>query len=505
MILKLCVPCKFALALCLTSVGCGDPEESFPGGPTGDGNVIGEGVDSDGDGISDAQERSNGTDPNQRDSDGDGYSDRQEFDFGSDPNSAQSTPEALACVNESSTAIPGSRPLDIVVAVDASSSMQAEIKGIEGFINQSFAQILDEKGIDYQVTLIAHYGNSDDLTDDVIVRWNGELDDFFGICIRPPLGGNSCQVGSGDADGDGVTDMVEMAPKPGPRFVHIDQSVDSNDALDVLMYTYDHDAYKYAQGGASGSGLAPNGWRERLRADALKFFVLFTDDTSDLNADVFEDWLFDAARGGQFGTADARNYVFHSVVGMVEKPGTLFWSPQDGMQGDECESASDLGNEYQTLSINSQGLRFSVCNDGDASKYDQLFEELAANAISVSQVPCWYGLPAPAAGLDYDLNSIIVRYTSGAGSVQDFANVPSQDECANHDAYYASTGGVQLCESACSTVQADPNAKLQLIVACGGNGLDDDGDGVDDDGDGKVDEDYTGDGNSGDDGGILIR
>ena len=42
-------------------------------------------ADSDGDGISDAEEAELGTNPNEEDSDGDGYTDGEELDQGFDP------------------------------------------------------------------------------------------------------------------------------------------------------------------------------------------------------------------------------------------------------------------------------------------------------------------------------------------------------------------------------------------------------------------------------------
>ncbi len=458
---------SFGGVLAIAGVACGEA-----GGKSGvevgdaDAGVIGEGMDTDGDGLSDSLERSIGSNPMLRDSDGDGYTDDQEYEFGSDPNDSASTPEGQACVNTTATANPESRPLDIIVAVDASSSMQAEIKGIESFINDSFSQILDEKGIDYQVTLIAHYGNSNSKTEQVIPRVDGELQDFFGICIAEPLGGNSCEIGSGDADADGVTDMVEPAPVAGPKFTHIDQAIDSNDALEALMYTFDRDAYKYEEGSKSGQGLAPNGWGARLRDGALKFFVVFTDDESDVNAAAFENWLFDPARGGAFGTANSRNYVFHSVVGLQEKPGDLFWSPGDGIQTAECGSASAVDAVYQQLSIDSDGLRFSVCNDGDTTSYDKMFEKLAGNAIAGSQVPCQYALPAAPEGKQYNFDGVILRYTASGGSVEEFHSVVTPSSCADNRGYYASGGSVHLCPDACSTVQADSGAEIQLIISC---------------------------------------
>jgi len=54
-------------------------------GPTTIDVDMGEDIDSDADGLSDADEWRSGTDPDNPDSDGDGHSDGSEFDVGTDP------------------------------------------------------------------------------------------------------------------------------------------------------------------------------------------------------------------------------------------------------------------------------------------------------------------------------------------------------------------------------------------------------------------------------------
>ncbi|MBV9084798.1 MAG: hypothetical protein JOZ62_19140 [Acidobacteriaceae bacterium] len=72
--------------------------------------------DSDGDGLSDAQERNLGTDPNNQDTDGDGYPDGLEVLLGSDPLDPNSVPDIrppgiitgpLIEIQNSNTANPG--------------------------------------------------------------------------------------------------------------------------------------------------------------------------------------------------------------------------------------------------------------------------------------------------------------------------------------------------------------------------------------------------------------
>ena len=72
------------LALLLAAMGCkdGDVNDTSGGGGGGGG---GESLDSDGDGLTDAEEAELGTDPDNADSDGDLYSDYDEVELGTDP------------------------------------------------------------------------------------------------------------------------------------------------------------------------------------------------------------------------------------------------------------------------------------------------------------------------------------------------------------------------------------------------------------------------------------
>ena len=66
-------------------------------------------VDSDGDGLSDDQERRIGTNPNNPDTDGDGFGDRAELLAGSNPTAGASVPGfALDLLSSSATAFAGS-------------------------------------------------------------------------------------------------------------------------------------------------------------------------------------------------------------------------------------------------------------------------------------------------------------------------------------------------------------------------------------------------------------
>jgi len=74
--------------------GGGTDDTGGGGAPGGGGDGGGGDVDSDGDGLTDAEENEIGTDPDNIDSDGDGFSDGEEWEEGSDPTDGTDTPFA---------------------------------------------------------------------------------------------------------------------------------------------------------------------------------------------------------------------------------------------------------------------------------------------------------------------------------------------------------------------------------------------------------------------------
>jgi hypothetical protein len=441
------------------------------------------GPDTDGDGLSDSQEAALGTDPSTPDSDGDGYTDKQEVDFGSNPTDPASIPQGCAEVTATTQLV--RKPVDIIIAVDGSSSMQAEIKGIEQFINSSFAQKLTD--LDYRVILIAFYGNSDvktlggagktipTLASDGSV-W--KFEDFFGMCIGSPLGANTCAKSSSDTFGqyplanatsqpgngaDGAPDMTEAFPKNATRFYHISEAVDSNNMIAVLKHTYS---------APDRFGLAQSGWGGLLREGAIPFFIVFTDDNiidAGLKGMHFDTWLTQTDKHGKFGTASARTYIFNSVIGVPAKSSPADpYLPSEAVQYGKCAGAEDVDTEtYQQLSIATQGLRFSVCADGNSNLYDALLTNLAAQVVDRALTPCEYTLSAPPAGKQYNFDGVILRYTPSSGAAfQDVSVVATEQACATAGGFYVTDNVIKLCPTTCSTVQADSAADIDVLVSC---------------------------------------
>ena len=191
-----------------------------------------------------------------------------------------STSSGGSCAQQSAEAEPFSRPVDIIFAIDNSGSMSGEIEEVEVQINQNFASIINnaDPPIDYRVIMISSWGCYDASLDDggpAFCNKGGE-----DICIAEPLGGVP------DADNDGHCDLpIPTTPVNVPgRFYHHDPSnanngndgVESHDALCRFGEDFNR---------ADAFGLQANGYKDVLRDNAFKFFVVITDDSSDDDGD----------------------------------------------------------------------------------------------------------------------------------------------------------------------------------------------------------------------------
>jgi hypothetical protein len=369
------------------------------------------------------------------------------------------------------------KPVDIIFVVDVSGSMNEEIAGIEQNINVNFAQIIGSSGVDYRIILLVDHGPG-----------------TYEVCVEEPLStipkGGCKSVGMGPP-GNNPGKFYHYSLKGLPQ---------SNDSLCLILeslYGNRKDDYNFA----------PNGWIEWLRPEAAKTFVLFTDDRpkctwfgsdppttfDDKNAagDGKQMALdFDKALLGlapqQFGTSAARNYQFYSLVGLESKnlaksadsmlpiaPNASPlepYSPLDPVTNDQCKSAYAPGHGYQYLSKGTNGLRFPVC---DAMGYDVIFKKIAQGVVAGSKVPCTIELPEPKDGQELDLKTVSLVYTPGDMSApKEFDQVDTKGACVGaNDKFYIDkdAGLIQLCPETCKLVEADPTAKVQVKVECGGS------------------------------------
>ena len=320
----------------------------------------------------------------------------------------------------------GADPMvDVIFVIDNSASMSDEIVAVQNNINTNFAQIMAASPLlDYRIILVSAHGDVHP----------GEA-----ICIAAPLSGTSCVP-------------VPPAPVNGPRFFHYDAEVSSVNSLKLLIDTY-HLADKHH--------FAPDGWSQWLRPGAKKVFVEITDDDSQMAATTFDVQLR-ALSQEHFGTAAARNYTWHSIIGLSNNaPATEPWLPADPVQQGVCGvHTENAGVQYQILSRMTGGLRFPICQSGN---FDVVFRQIADHVVEQMPLSCSIDVPGGAEG-----GTVNLTYRpNGTGSPVALARVSSAAACGPAGGYYVDGGVVFLCPATCTAVQADNDAAID-ISGCGG-------------------------------------
>lgn len=358
----------------------------------------------------------------------------------------QGTGGIEACVATNAEATLEKKPVDIMFIIDNSGSMSDNIAAVQDNINVNFAAIIGASGIDYRVIMISQHG----------------LVSGQDICVGAPLS---------------TTDCNPVPSEPGqnpPIFYHYSVSTSSHNGLCQALNSYDG-------GLADQFGYGPGGWKQWLRTEAFKVFVEVTDDgvTCSLDGVSYDDndnaadgmttaQKFDttllALDPEQFGTPDARNYVFHSIIGLKEKdPPTAAYEPMDPIVTAVCSTAVAGGTGYQGLSQITGGLRFPIC---EFASFDVVFQAIAEGVIAGSKVECEFPVPDPPEGETIDLTTVVVEYTpSSGGAVVKMTQVPTAAEC-KEDAFYIESNTIKLCADSCALVQADDKAKVNVLYGC---------------------------------------
>jgi hypothetical protein len=328
-----------------------------------------------------------------------------------------------------------SEPVDIIVLLDNSISMIDEARSMEGSLNDNFAAILEQSGVDYRFILITEH------------RRAASPLGATSVCISSPLGASaSCPT-----------------PEPvfGPRFFHYSVSIGSLDSLAIVLDTYDgrrRDHY----------GLAANGWSAWLRAGSKKVFLELSDDNSLMPANAFLSSLTSAAPE-HFGTDPTRpSLTWHSIVGVAEKPAPAeAYEPDEPVELRPCtgnlNTVFNAGPTYQELSRLSGGLRFPICQ---FDAYDVVFQTIADAVVSTTRIACGFAIPTATGGRTVDLDKVAVSYEPGDGSpVRVFGQVTTAGDC-QRDAFIVEQSSIQLCPEACDTIRADRGAAVDVLFTC---------------------------------------
>ena len=332
------------------------------------------------------------------------------------------------------------RPIDVILVLDNSVSMEGELTAVERNINTHFANILEASGTDYRVILISRHRNAERTRSD---------DAKTSICITQPL--------------STLEDCPASAPGLSGRFFHYSTDIDSHDSLAQLLATYAQPDPLYR--------VAVTGWSAWLRDGARKVFLELTDDDSFTSVDEFLAGLT-ALAPQHFGPSpEAPSFVFHSIVGVAERDATeLAYGPNEPLVRERCRTDERLvtsaGPAYQALSRLTGGLRFPLCHlDG----YDAIFESIAQDGVERSGLSCSFPLPAAPPGKRLDLARLELVIHEGAAQSAaretTALRVPSADECQPRG-FFADGDRIELCPALCTALLDQPEATVSAAFDC---------------------------------------
>lgn len=281
-------------------------------------------------------------------------------------------------------------PADIIFAIDSSSSMTAEIDFVQTYMNEFSTQIT-AAGIDVRVILLGALGP---------------------ICIGAPLGSGQCPEDSNL-----------------PAYVHVDQRVGSNDALNVIIDTYDT-------------------WAQHLRPEATKSFVIISDDdATDAPNDSAQEFIdaITAKDPVMFET-----FSFNGVYCFTE-----------------CEdTAAAIGQVYIDLVAMTGGVGGDLCLQDFQPVFDRLAEQIVMT--SGTEITCEWDFPAPPAGQSFTTDLVTVERSAG-GAKTPLTRVNSEADCAAGGFYFDSLFNptrLIACPSTCAELQGQVGGQVDVTFGC---------------------------------------
>lgn len=324
--------------------------------------------------------------------------------FGTDDGTGSGTNSDPSCAATRAPTSKGS--VDIVFVIDNSGSMGDEIKQVTQNVN-TFAQTIGQSGLDYRVIFISASAPKPG------EFWGGSV---ATVCAPAPLAGANC--------GDNP-----------PLFFQINELIGSHDSLRVVLSTYPQ-------------------WQGHLRPESTKVFVEVTDDESKLSAESFDQQLLAKTPADMFGTAEKRQYVFHSIV---SKP-----SGATAPSSSVCSTAAGTSLEYQKLSLLTGGIVDEVCK----TDYSAVLGNLAKGINE--RLGCELTYPTAQAA---DPKKVVVSFETPGGSTKHLTQVTDASKCGLVDDgwYYdddAKPTKILLCPTMCTTAAQTPGATIEALVGC---------------------------------------
>lgn len=359
------------------------------------------------------------------------------------------------CANTQVTAVDTTVlvPADIIIAVDTSGSMDVEAQFVQEQLND-FSQQIISSGVDAHVVLIARAGVAPQAGDagtpvgggaggggaGGAVGGGGGLGpgNNISICIDAPLGSGECP-----------------ADTKLPAYLHVDGYVDSHNALDLLVSSFDD-------------------WKAQLRPNSVKALLVVTDD----------DVLAGAGGGGLNATPPAPADVDAKVAKfLVDFPAldpvllerwnfnsVYAYAKDDTCMDDQGQQlAANVGTGYASLVTTTGGVSGDLCQQDFKPVFDKLATQIVENAGA--EIVCEWEIPPAVDGQTFSTDLVQVNRTLGgdAGMTSSLTRVSTLDECAAGGWYFDdnySPSRIIACESTCADMQDDSGGGIGVVFGC---------------------------------------
>ncbi|MEZ4440092.1 MAG: hypothetical protein R3B72_13430 [Polyangiaceae bacterium] len=311
-------------------------------------------------------------------------------------------------------------PADIIVAVDNSDSMALEASQVKAQIN-AMVGALTATGIDAHVIMISK--GSDNFIFDPLDT---------GVCAPAPLGSGNCP------EDENL-----------PAYRHVFQEVASNDALQIILDTYDQ-------------------WKTSLRPNATKTFLVVSDDDSDMTASQFTAGL--AALSPAITT-----FKFNAIVAS-EAPFTCAVCALSNCQAcaNPCCDTSlacipisiAKGQTYLDLQNQTMGVFGDLCTQS----FQPVFADMATEVINHTPISCTFEIPPPPNGQLVPGKTNVDYKPNGQSTPQTIFNVPGPNDCTINGGWYFDDNqnptSITLCESTCNAVKASTEGEVRVTFDC---------------------------------------
>ncbi len=325
------------------------------------------------------------------------------------------------CAEDVSTASLETLPADLIVVVDNSTSMALEAAQVKAQMN-GFVGAITATGIDAHVVVISKAST------------NTFFDQFeTGVCLGAPVGSGMCP------------DDEKL-----PAYRHVVEEVGSNDALQKVITTYDD-------------------WKNVLRPNATKTFLVVSDDESDMTP-------------GEFTAALAAldppitNFKFNAIVASQEGIASCALCAITGCSSctnpccDKslfCANISQSrGQKYIDLQTQTGGVYGDLCTQNFAPA----FADMAQAVIEHNQISCTFDIPTPPDGIIVPDETNVDFIPSEGANPQPIYNVSSEFDCTINGGWYFDNNTnpttITLCDATCNAVKASTQGSVRVTYGC---------------------------------------